>query len=164
MPVPKGMTRHPRGVVCDRARSWAALAPNGELSELERRLLDAHLVRCGACRHFSVQVAALAEELRRAPLEPLPHPVSLPRRWRHPAYGRLRTIGAAAAVAVMAVGIAARAPISSDSEAIRFPRVVDFSGGDQAEMQRLRSLRREAIAVAEAVKNRPAKQLDNRPA
>jgi len=161
-----GMTRHPRGVICDRARSWAALAPDGELSELERRLLDAHLARCGSCRHFSVQVAAIADELRGASLEPLPRPVALPSRRRgQPVYARLRTVGAAAAVAVMAFGIAARAPLStSESEAISFPRVVDFSGGDQAEIQRLRNLRREAIAVAQAVRNRPAKQLGNQPA
>ena len=48
------MTRFSRGLLCDRARAWAALAPDGELSELERKLLDAHVVRCGACSRFAV--------------------------------------------------------------------------------------------------------------
>jgi hypothetical protein len=42
--------------------------------------------------------------------------------------------------------------------------VVDFSGGDRREMQTLWSQRREAIAIANAVKNRPARRVDNQPA
>jgi anti-sigma factor RsiW len=159
-----GMTRFPRGVLCERARSWAALAPDGELSELERKLLDSHLVRCASCGRFAVEVAALAAELREATLQPLPRPVVLPVWHRRRAWTGVRTVGAAAAVAIMALGIAARAPISSDRESIQLPRVVDFSGGDQAEMQRLRNQRREAIAVANALKNRPARRVDNQPA
>jgi anti-sigma factor RsiW len=160
-----GMTRFPRGALCERARSWAALAPDGELSELERKLLDSHLARCGACSAFAVEVAALAAELRAASLQPLPRPVALPVWHRRRAWAGVRTVSAAAAVAVMALGIASRAPLSSgDRESIRLPRVVDFSGGDQAEMQRLRSQRREAIAVANAIKNRPGRLTDNRPA
>jgi predicted anti-sigma-YlaC factor YlaD len=160
-----GMTRFPRGVLCERARSWAALAPDGELSELERKLLDSHLARCASCGRFAVEVAALAAELRDASLQPLPRPVALPVRYRHPAWGSIRAVGAAAAVAVMALGIAARAPLSTgDRESIQLPRVVDFSGGDQQEMATLRSQRREAIAVANAVKNRPARRVDNQPA
>jgi hypothetical protein len=65
----------------------------------------------------------------------------------------------------MALGIAARAPLSTgDRESIQLPRVVDFSGGDQQEMATLRSQRREAIAVANAIKNRPARRTYNQPA
>jgi hypothetical protein len=65
----------------------------------------------------------------------------------------------------MALGIASLAPISNgDRSSVQLPRVVDFSGGDQAEMQRLRSQRGEAIAVANAVRNRPARHIGNQPA
>ena len=160
-----GMTRFPRGVLCERARSWAALAPDGELSELEQKLLDAHVGRCAACSCFAVQVAAVAAELRAAALQPLPRPVSIPSWRRRPTYTRIRTVGAAAAVALMALGIAARAPLSSEQQqSLQLPRVVDFSGGDQAEQQRLRSLRREAIVAERAVRNRPARHFGNQPA
>jgi Putative zinc-finger len=160
-----GMTRFPRGVLCERARSWAALAPDGELSELERKLLDSHLSRCAACGRFAVEVAALAAELRDTALQPLPRPVALPVWHRRRAWASVRAVSAAAAVAVMALGIAARAPLSTgDRESIQLPRVVDFSGGDQQEMQTLRSQRREAIAAANAFKNRPARRVDNQPA
>ena len=160
-----GMTRFPRGVLCERARSWAALAPDGELSELERKLLDAHVARCSACSSFAVEVAILAAELRTASLEPLPRPVTLPIWHRRRAYAGMRSVGAAAAVAVMALGIASRSPLSNgDRESIQLPRVVDFSGGDQAEIQKLRSQRSEAIAVARATRNRPARHVGNLPA
>jgi hypothetical protein len=159
-----GMTRFPRGVLCERARSWAALAPDGELSELEHKLLDAHLARCSGCSRFSMQVAAVAAELRAAALQPLPRPVSIPTWRRRPVYARFRTVGAAAAVALMALGIASRAPLSTDAESLQFPRIVDFSGGDQAEQQALRNLRREAIQQATEARNRPARHFGNQPA
>jgi predicted anti-sigma-YlaC factor YlaD len=157
-----GMTRFPRGVLCERARSWAALAPDGELSELERKLLDSHLARCGACSRFSVEVATLAAELRTATLQPLPRPVSLPVWHRRRAYAGMRAVGAAAAVAVMALGIASRSPLSNgERESIQLPRVVDFSGGDQAEISTLLSQRSEALAAARSARNRPARHLGN---
>jgi hypothetical protein len=152
-------------VLCERARSWAALAPDGELSELEQKLLDSHLARCAGCSRFAVQVAAVATELRAAALQPLAQPVSIATWRRRPAYARVRTVGAAAAVAVMALGIASRAPLqTSDQQAFQLPRVVDFSGGDEAEQQALRNLRREAIVQATAARNRPARHFGNQPA
>lgn len=122
------MARHPAGVLCERARAWAALAPDGELSELERKLLDAHLQRCAACGHFAVQVARIAAELREAALQPLPGPVSVPIWRRRPVYARVRAVGAAAAVAVMALGVASRAPLApSDRDSFDLPRVTNFA-------------------------------------
>ena len=108
------MVGKPTGILCERARTWAALAPDGELSELERKLLDAHLQRCGACGYFAVEVAAVAAELRAAALTPLPRPLTVPIWRRRPVYSRFRAVGAAAAVAVMALGIAQRAPLSPE--------------------------------------------------
>ena len=69
------LTRETR---CERTRFWAALAPDGELAVLERRLLDAHLARCIACRSFADDVAAFAAELRAAAAERTARRVVLP--------------------------------------------------------------------------------------
>ena len=159
------MTRFPRGVLCERARSWAALAPDDELSELEQKLLEAHLARCAGCARFAVQVATVAAELRAAALQPLPHPVSILTWRRRPVYARLRTVGAAAAVAVMALGIASRAPLSSgESQSFRLPPAADLSSDDRSENQELRDLRRAAIVRATAAMNRPTRYFGNQPA
>jgi predicted anti-sigma-YlaC factor YlaD len=127
------MMRHPTGVLCDRARAWAALEPDGELSELERKLLSSHLDRCDACAVFSVRVAAVAAELRAASLQPLPRPVSVPVWRRRPVYSRVSAVGAAAAVALMALGVSARAPLSS-GESDKLPRVTNFADNSEREV------------------------------
>lgn len=58
---------HERG--CARAREWASLRLDGELSELERLLLRRHLSRCERCREFVETVAETTGVLRSAPLE-----------------------------------------------------------------------------------------------
>jgi len=127
------MMGHSRGVLCDRARAWAALAPDSELSELERKLLGSHLDRCDSCADFAVRVAAVAAELRAASLQPLPRPVSVPVWRRRPVYARVSAIGAAAAVAVMALGVSARAPLST-GERDRLPRVTNFANHAEREV------------------------------
>lgn len=138
------MMRHPRGVLCDRARAWAALAPDGELSELERKLLGSHLDRCDACADFAVQVAAVAAELRAALLQPLPRPVSVPAWRRRSVYARVRAVGAAAAVALIALGVAARAPLSTgEQDKLELPRVTNFANNAPAREVELISRRTE---------------------
>ncbi len=56
------------GQLCARARFWASLRVDGELSELEGALLDAHLGRCADCREYAAGVAGVTETLRNAPL------------------------------------------------------------------------------------------------
>lgn len=122
------MVGHPTGILCERARTWAAMAPDGELSELERKLLDAHVQRCAACAHFAVEVAAVAAELRATALQQLSRPVSVPIWRQRPVYARFRAVGAAAAVAVMALGIASRAPLTpSERDSFELPRVTNFA-------------------------------------
>lgn len=154
------MTKVSNGVLCDRARSWAALAPDGELSELERKLLGSHLTRCGACSAFAAEVAAVAADLRASALQPLPRPVTIPTWHRRPVSASFRGVAAAAAVAAMAIGIASRAPLAtSDRESLQLPRVVDFSGDDAAEMRAIMNLSRDAVAF----RNRPARYFRNQP-
>jgi anti-sigma factor RsiW len=87
---------------CDRARAWVSVALDGELSQLERSLLDAHLSGCAACRAFRADVRAATAALRAAPLERLEHPLSLPHRRRFVSF---RPLEAAAAVVAAAIGL-----------------------------------------------------------
>ncbi len=151
------MTRFQNQVLCERARSWAALAPDNELSELERKLLDAHLERCASCSRFAVRVGAATEALRNEPLQPLAYPVSVPSWRRRTAYARLRGVGAAAAVAAMALGVASRAPLPSDarSDALRAPTFAASGLDERAEMDEMRDLRRTMlVAVADSTASR----------
>src|SRR5688572_12218305 len=64
-----------RTVVCDRTREWISLALDGELSELEHALMEAHLRRCDGCRGVKADMHGFATWLRTAPLENLDQPV-----------------------------------------------------------------------------------------
>ena len=85
--------------------------------------------RCPACAHFALDLAAIAAQLRAAAPEPLARPLSIPIWRRRPVYARVRAVGAAAAVAVMAVGLAARSPLSStdQGDSFQLPRVTNFA-------------------------------------
>jgi hypothetical protein len=61
---------------CERARGWASLRLDGELSELESALLRSHLDRCEACARFACGADHVAAALRLARLE-RPGPVAL---------------------------------------------------------------------------------------
>jgi predicted anti-sigma-YlaC factor YlaD len=95
-----GLTAYPR--TCERARMWASLQLDGELSELERALLDAHLAQCEGCSVYVREVRAATEGLRAAELERPAHPITLPARRRllRPVH-----VSAAAALLAMAVGL-----------------------------------------------------------
>jgi predicted anti-sigma-YlaC factor YlaD len=79
---------------CERARTWLSLRLDGELSELEGALLDAHLERCNTCRATAAAIEATTSAIRSAPVELPLRPVAIPR-----ARGRdsLRAFYAAAA-------------------------------------------------------------------
>lgn len=103
--------------VCERTREQVSLSLDGELSQLERRLLDAHLARCGACNAYAASVTAFTEQMRDAPLETLVRPVIV-RRHRGLTLGRIQ-VAAAAALAFLAVGIAGQlASTSTESPAL----------------------------------------------
>jgi hypothetical protein len=54
------------GQLCSRARFWASLRVDDELSELEGALLDAHMARCAGCREFAASLEASTVVLRGA--------------------------------------------------------------------------------------------------
>lgn len=89
---------------CDRIQEWISLEVDDELSRIERALVERHVVACVDCAAFAAHVQAFTDALRAAPLEQLEQPVALPARRRLPL--RSFQVGAAAALAVVAVGIA----------------------------------------------------------
>jgi anti-sigma factor RsiW len=89
---------------CERARECASLRLDGELSEFEQALLDAHLARCEPCSAFAAELNAVTRRLRTAPLVPLPQPVTLPARRRISL--RRAEVAAAAALMLTTLGVA----------------------------------------------------------
>jgi predicted anti-sigma-YlaC factor YlaD len=88
---------------CDRIREWISLELDGELSRIERALVDRHLAVCGDCTDFAAEVRGFTQALRAESLEPLARPIELPTRRRRSV--RPPQVAAAAAVALIAVGI-----------------------------------------------------------
>ena len=159
------MTVSARETRCERTRTWAALAPDGELAVLERRLLDAHLARCLACRSFADDVAAIAAELRAAAAERTARRLVLPAvPMRRTAASRLRAGASVAAVAAMALGIAARTPLAEHEERpSRTPRATPADVA-RAELHTIRLFRQEEQMRGIAPPGRPSLAFGNQPA
>lgn len=140
---------------CERARAWAALAPDGELSELERRLLVAHVARCTACASFAAGVEALVEEVRAAPLEPVPagtRAVAWRRRTIVPATraaGRIASVAAAAATGIIAFSLGAETLGDVERSPAPAPILIEVTGTDVAqELDALRDARRAELLAS----------------
>jgi predicted anti-sigma-YlaC factor YlaD len=143
-----------RGVVCERARVWASLAPDGELSSFELRLLAAHVARCDHCRAFAGEVNALTELVRTTPSDEITLPVTAPAR--EGLFRRTRTgvlsVAASAAVVVIAVSIGASSRVSPQHEASPAPLVIVAEGVDEGDLERVfRAARRaQLLGLTEA--------------
>lgn len=128
------------GQLCARARFWASLRIDGELSELEGALLDAHLAGCAACREVAQGFGSATTALRAAPLARVaPVAVDVPRSPRSP-HRLLATVAVAVVlVAGMVAGGLVRGQVShSSAPAPRAAAVIaSFETPDQ-----LRRLRR----------------------
>ena len=66
--------------VCARVREQVSLELDDELSQLERRMLTAHLERCAACATYADDVRDLTERMRSAPLHTMRRPVVVRRQ------------------------------------------------------------------------------------
>ena len=163
------MTLDAHSRACERARTWAALAPDGELSMLELRLLQAHLDRCPSCARTANDIEAITETIRSAPLEEPPAQISLPVLRRRSALGRIPGVALAGRVAaVAAVGLLAFTVGSWSSERADTlpgrPVVIDETqlASVDAEPTELRVFRRAALLrdtpAAPRVGKRPGPQ------
>jgi anti-sigma factor RsiW len=130
---------HPlRSGRCERARQWASLRIDGELSELEDALLEKHLEACAPCRSFATRLSATAELLRATPQE-RPRIDYAPRR-RRPIglpVGRRVAIAAVAAAAALGsfVGSSLQKP-ASEPAPTSVPQV-SFLTRDVAQLRQL---------------------------
>jgi predicted anti-sigma-YlaC factor YlaD len=89
--------------ICNRTRQHVSLRLDTEVSELEEALGAAHLRRCAACRVFALDLEALTETLRAAPLAKPSVEFQLPRRPARIGVARAGTAAAAAITVAIAV-------------------------------------------------------------
>jgi len=146
--------RNIRTHACERARTWVSLSLDGELSELERRLLEAHLGRCAACASFATEVECVVRELRSAPLEPATGTltsVTWRRRQVAPAVriaGRIGAVAAAAAagIAMFSLGAGSVGDVKAGDTTSLPPLIVDATTSDTAaEVTQFRQMRRATL-------------------
>jgi anti-sigma factor RsiW len=105
-------------IVCERVRAQVSLELDGELSQLEQRMLDSHLERCANCAHYAEEVRDVTHRIRTAPPATLRRPVVLRRR-RAMTTTRLQ-IGVAAAFALAALGLGLELAPSQTGSLARF--------------------------------------------
>ncbi|HWH05802.1 MAG TPA: zf-HC2 domain-containing protein [Gaiellaceae bacterium] len=140
------MTRFRKDPACEQARAWAALAPDGELTEFESASFRAHTATCPSCESFALQVDRIVRLVRAAePLVPdarvsVRTRTTLPRR----AAARARPVVAVAAVALMAVGVASRAPLPVDPRE-QLTLTISSSVSTEADRRELHELRNQPV-------------------
>ena len=145
------LSRQP--VVCERVREQASLEVDGELSQLERAMLAAHVARCAECRAYRSELQGLTRALRSAPLEAIA-PVTVRRYGRSRASTRFQA-GAAAAMAFAVVGIATQVVDGRPEAAsgLSHLRVVHFQTQSELEQEQAlieRSLESSSTGSGEA--------------
>jgi hypothetical protein len=131
---------HPKPQLCERARLWASLRADEELSELESALLRAHLEGCASCRAFAQGVQATAVALRGTSLERVAPLVVIPRERRGVSLNGVQAV----AVAVVVVATGAYAALSGPSQTTSAAKPVSMVAGLDSP-DRLRELRRPAL-------------------
>ena len=134
--------------LCERARAWVSLRLDGELSQLEGAMLNAHLARCAACSSYAADVAEITSALRAAALASLTAPVAVPHRRRLPL--RLANVSAAAALLAVAAGIGVVMNGSHGRVPARSVAPVG-AAGLASETRQLQDLRRAQLRVEAAM-------------
>jgi predicted anti-sigma-YlaC factor YlaD len=128
-------TTHP--VVCERVRVQVSLELDGELSQLERAMLAAHVLRCSDCRAYRSDVHAFTRALRAAALETAP--AVTVRRYRRSTAATRFQAGVAAAMAFAVVGVATQVVQGRpDGSSVSSIRVIHFQ--TQSELEREQAL------------------------
>ena len=100
--------------VCSRVREQVSLHLDGELSQLERRMLATHLERCARCAAYASDVRDFTDRIRSAPHAVMGRPVVV-RRHRPLTTVRLQ-VGIAAAFALAALGLGTQLAVSAESQ------------------------------------------------
>jgi anti-sigma factor RsiW len=90
------------GSACERAREWASLRLDDELSVLEEEILERHLELCDACARFEEGMRTSTARIRSTPLEVPTRRMPVPSRRTIVTPHRRRT--ALVAAAALAVG------------------------------------------------------------
>ncbi len=123
----------PSSSSCQRVREQVSLLLDDELSQLERRMLGAHLRRCADCAAYADDVTTFTDQIRYAPMENMSRQIVVQRRRRIPAAMRLQA-GVAAALAFAALGLGSQLASGPSSELSGFRPVTKYP--TQAQLQR----------------------------
>ncbi len=133
---------------CSRACEWISLRLDGQLSDFERMLLEAHLSRCPDCRAFAQSAAGLTGLLRAAPLEECTLSFEAPRRHGIRAHG-LRAVSVAAAAAAVGLSGIVGLNLSTDHAPSASARVTrEVIGLKERQLEQLDSAGRQSVPVA----------------
>jgi predicted anti-sigma-YlaC factor YlaD len=120
----------PSSSSCQRVREQVSLLLDDELSQLERRMLEAHLHRCADCSAYADDVTTFTDQIRFAPMETLSRQIVVQRRRRLPAI-RLQA-GVAAALAFAALGLGSQlaagpsSQLSASATITRYPTTAEL--------------------------------------
>lgn len=101
--------------VCTRVREQVSLELDGELSQLEQRMLEAHLERCPRCAAYATDVREFTDRIRSAPKAFMQHPVVVRRRGPLTAMRLQAGVAAAFALAALGLGTQLASPEQSSS-------------------------------------------------
>jgi hypothetical protein len=133
------------GQLCARARFWVSLRIDGELSELEGALLDAHVARCPDCAAFAAGATTSTAALRALPMAShAPVSVALPASPKRVFAG---VVAAAAVISIALLGGLGDGSRSAQSGSVLAARSVAVVGSAETPDQ-LRRLRRTALLNA----------------
>ena len=141
------------GMRCERARQWASLRLDGELSALEGRLLERHLGACESCRSFDAVMRSSTSLVRAAPLELPTRRFERPRRplVRFPLARRRTALVAAAALALGAFAGSLLERPSTPAPTLEAPQVSLLT----RDVQQLQELPREVENAPAPVRSTP---------
>lgn len=106
--------------VCTRVREQVSLELDGELSQLEQRMLAAHLERCPRCAAYAADVRDFTERMRSAPPAFMQRPVVVRRRSPLSAIRLQAGVAAAFALAALGLGTQLAASPEQSSSLARF--------------------------------------------